>query len=162
MPKIKFFHEKIAPDAFASGDNPDTGLTVIISGSRINADIGDDLVVYPDISLIARAADKLVVIDLDTVVFPEVGLELSLPRIARGRGLGRFGGLRRFGGLGGGPGFALTGCVAGTEAAGMLTVLSYPPQAVTEKAAISMITSANAMAGMCFADIFMSPLRELR
>ena len=32
-------------------------------------------------------------IDLDTVVFPEVGLELSLPRIARGRGLGRFGGL---------------------------------------------------------------------
>ena len=40
-------------------------------------------------------------IDLDTVVFPEVGLELSLPRIARGRGLGRFGGLRRFGGLGG-------------------------------------------------------------
>ncbi len=86
MPKIKFFHEKIAPDAFASGGNPDTGLTVIISGSRINADIGDDLVVYPDISLIARAADKLVVIDLDTVVFPEVGLELSLPRIARGRG----------------------------------------------------------------------------
>ena len=74
------------PDVFASGGNPDTGLTVIISGSRINADIGDDLVVYPDISLIARAADKLVVIDLDTVVFPEVGLELSLPRIARGRG----------------------------------------------------------------------------
>ena len=74
------------PDVFASGGNPDTGLTVIISGSRINADIGDDLVVYPDITLIARAADKLVVIDLDTVVFPEVGLELSLPRIARGRG----------------------------------------------------------------------------
>ena len=86
MPKIKFFHEKIAPDAFASGDNPDTGLTVIISGSRINADIGDDLVVYPDISLIARAADILIMIDLDTVPFLEVGLELSLPRIARGRG----------------------------------------------------------------------------
>lgn len=103
MPKIKFFHEKIAPDAFASGGNPDTGLTVIISGSRINADIGDDLVVYPDISLIARAADKLVVIDLDTVPFLEVGLELSLPRIARGRGRGGgcVGGLRRFGGLGG-------------------------------------------------------------
>ena len=82
----KIFYEKIAPDAFASGGNPDTGLTVIISGSRINADIGDDLVVYPDISLIARAADKLVVIDLDTVPFLEVGLELSLPRIARGRG----------------------------------------------------------------------------
>lgn len=83
----KIFYEKnFAPDAFASGGNPDTGLTVIISGSRINADIGDDLVVYPDISLIARAADKLVVIDLDTVPFLEVGLELSLPRIARGRG----------------------------------------------------------------------------
>lgn len=75
------------------GENPDTGLTVIISGSRINADIGDDLAVYPDISLIARAADKLVVIDLNTVVFPEVGLKLSLPRIARGRGGGCVGGL---------------------------------------------------------------------
>lgn len=83
----KIFYEKnFAPDVFASGGDPDTGLTVIISGSRINADIGDDLVVYPDISLIARAADKLVVIDLDTVPFLEVGLELSLPRIARGRG----------------------------------------------------------------------------